>query len=1300
MCAGKLISLIENESVCLEYITSVLHISTARFSATTTFAVEASLLYYTSPGLTISTYQSISVYAQMSSSNFKNKQYPSLVRKRTSSAYGTKPVDNIYKKAEKSSSTATSRNFDPNIVSSTPKPQTKPRQTSLNNLFYGTTGHKATTPGNPTRKRLESLTSKTIKVIELDKAEDDNGLRDRHETNPNGSSHKLSSSDKDSETRYLKHQLLPYQGSNDSSRYAIEENSHTTREDDIFNCPDWHYDRRLNRNSIETNYQEKLETSSRIRERLNNLTHRTDRLLELKTTYAFREKEPKRTLISPDSKSSDTSLVNSHDSPPPSAKKPQSHPHSESSSPTLIPDTLLSVSPSPAPSISLEPEFTEVEDCDGNKLNVKECGLRMFPKVRHVLKSFHYHGQKVKKRNHRRIYEIAVSLNEMYIYIGWRHPSLGLVPVNRFVINIDSQLRNFSFANESFIIQLTQGQRFIIASHYGRDDDIRKYFTKHPNLKVKVGVTLTEIAEKRIMERATHRLNRATADPLARAVFQQPRRSSPRISKLTYDYDGVEYVGSYSSDNEGIDLFDDSDYNKFELIPDFKPELRYKFIDGTEITVNESDFKTLHRNYWVNDIIIDFGIKYIIEEGVKKGLIDASEIHSFNSFFFKKLTSGTKSGSTPQYYNNIKRWLSKLDLMKFKYLIIPVNTDLHWYCCIIRNLPGLLKLAQERKAAEDEPTDIDGMELQTKQSNQYAEIFVLDSLGNKRYNVSAPLKSFIIDYCKEKYDVEINRDQIRFQSTRIPRQNNFNDCGVHVLYNIRKWLNNITECEIFFKKHLQSQAKTIFPAEERRKERKYWSNILLELHKAQNPSHKDKPEPVGDDDSNDDDDIIEIMKESTVGETTRQHKGSVSRFRSNLDGHDPGSCKWRIPYHSTTRESLGDLGDLEIEDLTNDEVIKVDKPKINHSVGLNKEREEVKRMDQKKNDNNQHDDGPKSPIELEEQPELLPRQHQIEVGDTPSSKADQLLNITGEKQDLGDEAAITIEGIPADRTSSGGALTLKNLTLREQFKDARLYPSLCQLLNDHFHDENTPIKGVRWIVVKRLVQKAIDNRANWRELESLLKLYADYPPKTVKSYSGDDTNGVDEISASSRKEFSEASLNSNRDVTNMIENLRLANNHFGNAVKGDIPEKAPFVSPQGFNDQEWKQNNNQAQSLHSWKEYGGTIPENSHGSKENTFSRNISIADASQHDTASFRHEGFRSRGFRNDGSGKSGFGSKGFKGSESANSHDKKKVARDVVETDGFDIVAQSNRGSLPSGDSDVILDYPRIPYKKRKLD
>lgn len=150
----------------------------------------------------------------------------------------------------------------------------------------------------------------------------------------------------------------------------------------------------------------------------------------------------------------------------------------------------------------------------------------------------------------------------------------------------------------------------------------------------------------------------------------------------------------------------------------------------------------------------------------------------------------------------------------------------------------------------------------------------------------------------------------------------------------------------------------------------------------------------------------------------------------------------------------------------------------------------------------------------------------------------------------------------------------------------------------------------------------------------------------------------------------------------------------------DIPEKAPFVSPQGFNDQEWKQNNNQAQSLHSWKEYGGTIPENSHGSKENTFSRNISIADASQHDTASFRHEGFRSRGFRNDGSGKSGFGSKGFKGSESANSHDKKKVARDVVETDGFDIVAQSNRGSLPSDDSDVILDYPRIPYKKRKLD
>jgi hypothetical protein len=316
----------------------------------------------------------------------------------------------------------------------------------------------------------------------------------------------------------------------------------------------------------------------------------------------------------------------------------------------------------------------------------------------------------------------------------------------------------------------------------------------------------------------------------------------------------------------------------------FSPDLKYKFSDKKSFTISFSDFKTLYNNEWINDTVIDFFIQYEIDSAIKEGLFNESEIFAFNSFFFTKLMTRAVKSEKPNYYENIKRWLTKVDVMKIPYLIIPINEQSHWYCCIIRGLPELLKYVkslqsqhqleqgQEQGTATDQNNDTNNLsgiesnpELVTSGSDfvnakKTADVFVFDSLAHKHSNISTPLKTFIIDYCKDAYGVEIEKTLIRVQHARVPIQNNFNDCGIHVIYNVRKWLHHTTEIEKMWKgTYLKQTARELFNAEERNGTRKQLIEILLELHKNQEitPS-KLVLESNAEEDEDDDIEVIEF----------------------------------------------------------------------------------------------------------------------------------------------------------------------------------------------------------------------------------------------------------------------------------------------------------------------------------------------------------------------------------------------------------------------------------------------------------
>ncbi|KAG8709825.1 hypothetical protein FRC08_017990 [Ceratobasidium sp. 394] len=99
------------------------------------------------------------------------------------------------------------------------------------------------------------------------------------------------------------------------------------------------------------------------------------------------------------------------------------------------------------------------------------------------------------------------------------------------------------------------------------------------------------------------------------------------------------------------------------------------------VNINRAELLRLEPGEFLNDTLIELGLKLWLNElrANHPGLVD--QIHVFNSFFFKKLDAGGRGKRCD--YNSVKKWTSKIDLFKKKFIIVPINEHLHWYLAII-----------------------------------------------------------------------------------------------------------------------------------------------------------------------------------------------------------------------------------------------------------------------------------------------------------------------------------------------------------------------------------------------------------------------------------------------------------------------------------------------------------------------------------------------------------------------------------------------------------------------------------------
>ncbi|XP_036421040.1 sentrin-specific protease 7b isoform X2 [Colossoma macropomum] len=292
------------------------------------------------------------------------------------------------------------------------------------------------------------------------------------------------------------------------------------------------------------------------------------------------------------------------------------------------------------------------------------------------------------------------------------------------------------------------------------------------------------------------------------------------------------------------------------------------------ITVTTEDLECLRDGEFLNDVIIDFYLKYLQLERADQDVANRS--HIFSSFFYKQLTrkdnsSEEEAGFTAQYrrHRRVKTWTRHVDIFSKDYLFIPVNQEAHWYLVVIC-FPGLLEpesvpwkcpasvdasgttqsqsrpssqgkppsTGQRQTVSEDGPKrrpfdlpDCTVLSCQREKVTRRPCILIMDSLKlSYHYRIYTLLR----EYLQVEWEVRrgtprvFNDDSIKGSHCKVPLQDNSSDCGLYLLQYVESFLQNPV---VHF--DLPLRLERWFPRQQVRRKREELRELVLQLYRRQ-----------------------------------------------------------------------------------------------------------------------------------------------------------------------------------------------------------------------------------------------------------------------------------------------------------------------------------------------------------------------------------------------------------------------------------------------------------------------------------
>ncbi|NXF08225.1 SENP6 protease, partial [Smithornis capensis] len=173
------------------------------------------------------------------------------------------------------------------------------------------------------------------------------------------------------------------------------------------------------------------------------------------------------------------------------------------------------------------------------------------------------------------------------------------------------------------------------------------------------------------------------------------------------------------------------------------------------ISVTNEDLHCLNEGEFLNDVIIDFYLKYLVLEKLKKE--DADRIHVFSSFFYKRLNQRerrniheTSNLSIQQKrHGRVRTWTRHVDIFEKDFIFVPLNEAAHWFLAVIC-FPGL-----EKPKYEPNPHYHENAAMPMKSSSSDGESNTPSPLPNELDAQNSPSKSTAKKTLTKKYNTAL-----------------------------------------------------------------------------------------------------------------------------------------------------------------------------------------------------------------------------------------------------------------------------------------------------------------------------------------------------------------------------------------------------------------------------------------------------------------------------------------------------------------------------------------------------------------
>ncbi|KAI8611120.1 hypothetical protein BC830DRAFT_1069097 [Chytriomyces sp. MP71] len=131
----------------------------------------------------------------------------------------------------------------------------------------------------------------------------------------------------------------------------------------------------------------------------------------------------------------------------------------------------------------------------------------------------------------------------------------------------------------------------------------------------------------------------------------------------------------------------------------------------------------------------------------------------------------------------VRRWTKQLDIFQKKFLLVPINENLHWYLAVVWNPGAFLKPAVGDEKVETVHCSPNRGAAAAAAAENECRVLIFDSLAGRHPQVGKTLAA----YLKKEAQAKLGREArdvsaLKMVYAKVQPQLNFCDCGVFLLH--------------------------------------------------------------------------------------------------------------------------------------------------------------------------------------------------------------------------------------------------------------------------------------------------------------------------------------------------------------------------------------------------------------------------------------------------------------------------------------------------------------------------------------